>query len=170
MSNQLALNTGFAQEKMYALAKRPSAPQQTETEEAVERQDNLKWTKAEGSGGSEADFNLSFSSTSELRSTTVVTPQAVKFSGQAFSLKQGLEQKFTELLEQTYANSFHHNRLVSKVAEWTMGNIVGRLALMGMSVKELAKIKRRIRKKLIEQNDAALRQVIYDETMLEIVG
>lgn len=169
MSNQLALNTGFAQEKMYALAKRPPAPQ-NQPEENVEREDSLKWTKAEGSGESDADFNLAFSSTSELRSSTVVTPQAIKFSGQVFDLKQSLQQKFVELLEQTYANSFHYNRLVSKVAEWTMGNIMGRLALMGMSTKELARIKRRIRRKLIEQNEAALQQVMYDETMLEIVG
>ncbi len=169
MSNQLALNTGFAQEKMYALAKRAAAPQ-AQPEEAVERSNDLKWTKAEGGASSEGEYNLSFSSTSELHSTTVVTPNAVKFSGQTFGLKQGLQQKFTELLEQTYANSFHYNRLVAKVAEWTMGNIMGRLALLGMSTKELAKIKRRIRKKLIEQNDAALRQVVYDETMLEIVG
>jgi hypothetical protein len=176
MNNQLALNTGFAQEKMYAaLAKRPPVPQgPAENNQAikqnVEQEQSLKWVKAEGSEGSDADFNLTFASTSELRSSTVLTPQAVKSTSQVFDLKQGLQEKFVELLEQTYANSFHYNRLVAKVAEWTMGNIMGRLALMGMSTKELAKIKRRIRKKMIEQNATALRQVMYDETMLEIVG
>jgi hypothetical protein len=173
MSNQLALNTGFAQEKMYALAKRPLAPQGQQVEnnqtikQNVEREGNLKWVTAEGSGESET---LTFAPTSELRSSTVLTPQAVKSASQVFDLKQGLQEKFIELLEQTYANSFHYNRLVAKVAEWTMGNIMGRLALMGMSTKELAKIKRRIRKKMIEQNATALQQVMYDETMLEIVG
>lgn len=165
----------MAQEKMYALAKKPAQRANPEAEKEVARQAAdrdafLQWDKVENKGKTEGEFKLSFTPTKETSATTVLTPEAVKATSSTLDLRQNLENKFLELLEQNYANCFHHNRLVAKVAEWSMGNIMSRLALLGMSARELAKAKKRIRKRLIEENETSMNQVAYDETMLEIVA
>ena len=175
MSHDISLNSGLAQEKLYGLPKRlpignnPAAEKEVASQ-TVNREAALQWQKVLNQSKSEVDLQLVFSPSSEISSTTVVTPDAVKAPSQTLDIRDKLQQKFVELLEQTYAGSFHHNRLVAKVAEWTMGNIIGRLALLGMSIRELERIKKRIRQRLIAENDTAFCQVVYDETMLEIVG
>jgi len=181
MSQQLSLNTGMAQSKQY-MVKKPTmgqdpalAAKQAEAKVAEQpaprQQAGLRWERVESKPGQSTEFQLAFEGlTSEIGFTTVTTPQAVKAPSDLQDIRNTMQQKFVELLEQTYANSFHHNRLIAKVAEWTLGNIMDRLARLGMPAKELDKIKRRIRRRLIEENQSALNQVIYDETMLEIVG
>lgn len=174
MSQDLSLNMGFAQDKFYAVAKNmAAAAAQSGQEQTIKpeetRETSLRWEKVTSKGKSEGDQKLTFSLSSELGSTTVLTPDAVKAPASPLGIRQHLQDKFVELLEQTYANCFHHNRLVAKVAEWTLGNILGRLALLGMPPEKLEKIKKRIRGRLIEQNRTALFQVVYDETMMEIV-
>lgn len=179
MGSDFGANLSLATGKEHALLPKrigvpnPQAERGVESkviEQQAPRETSLRWEKVENKGTKETDFQLQFEgATGEIGFTTVTTAKAVKAPSELMDIRNTLQQKFIELLESTYANCFHHNRLVAKVAEWTMGSIMSRLALLGMSVKELEKIKKRIRKRLIEENYTALCQVIYDETMLEIV-
>jgi hypothetical protein len=174
MSQSLNIGSGLAQEKLYALPKKlplaqNPAMQEQALKQVADKEAQLNWVKVDNNGKPQAELKLSFSPTSEMSNTTIVTPEAVKAPAELLDIRQSLQNKFMEVLEQTYANSFHHNRLVAKVAEWSMANVIGKLALMGLSPKELEKVKKKIRKRLIEQNRHSLFQVVYDETMLEVV-
>lgn len=147
----------------------PQAEAKVIEQQAPREMSALRWERVDNKGNKETEFQLQFQGMDEIGFTTVTTAKAVKAPSEVMDIRNTLQQKFVELLESTYASCFHHNRLVAKVAEWTMGNIMSRLALLGMSVRELERIKRKIRKRLIEENHTAFCQVVYDETMLEIV-
>lgn len=174
----VSLNSGMAQEKLLALArakKQPVGPENALANQEIaksgqERESTHQWGKVEEKGKKDVDYKVLFSATMETSTTTVLTPESVKALKAAQGFKQQLQQKFTGLFEQAYANCFHHNRLVAKVAEFTVGNVLSRLAMTGMSSTELAQMKQDIRVKLIDQNTTAFQQVVYDETMLEIVA
>lgn len=138
-------------------------------QEEVSRESALRWEKTESKGKGEKE-NLRLSvDTVKIGPTTVAAPEVVK-APPVVDIRRNLKEKFIKLFEKTYANCFSHNRLLAKVAEWMVGNILERLALLGMSPQELAEIKDRVRDDLILQNRVALSQVIYDESMLEIVA
>jgi|GEM_PF-1726429 len=178
MSQGLDLNTSIAKE--HAVLPKPVGRPNPQVEAASTqsqklgevRDSGVQWERVEGRNDEKDEPRISSGQEDQvvLSTSTVITPNAVSAPTQVSNLRESLKQKFVQLFEQSYANIFHHNRLVAKVAEWTVGNILERLALLGMSPQELAEIRDRVRENLIAQNYAALRQVAYDETMLEIVA
>lgn len=150
----------------------PAADQEVVSKQ-VRRDSGQQWVEVENKGKKGTDFRLGVDTAEISHTTVVITPEAIKAPSQVSEAKKGLDNlknKFTGMLEQTYANCFHHNRLISKVAEWSVGNIFERLALLGMSPQELSGIKEGVRQNLIVQNRVALDQVLYDETQVEILG
>lgn len=176
MKAELSFNLGPKEHAVAAQKLTPPAPEQAQLAgkaveakgEKVEREGGLRWNKEEAVGRQD-ELTLSFESTA-YGPTTVVTPESVAAAGKKeVSRRVDLKGKLANLLGQNYALSFHHNRLVAKVAEWTIGNITERLARLGMSVAEISALKEEIRQDLIRQNRSALAQVVYDEKMLEII-
>ncbi|MBN2058438.1 MAG: hypothetical protein JW782_06565 [Candidatus Saganbacteria bacterium] len=105
--------------------------------------------------------------------TTSATDTSAKVarSGNASQeLLSELKNRFKKTFVSAYSNVFSHNRLLAKVSEWLVGNVMEKLALMGISPQELEALKGQVRTDLICQNRTAMEQVVYDETMLEIVG
>jgi hypothetical protein len=175
--SDFALQTGVSNTpKEHAVRKPQTAPNPGAEQEVVSKglrsEAGKQWEKVETKGKKEAELRLALD-TVEIGHTTVVAPETVKAAPQVSELKKGLDglkNKFTDMLEQTYANCFHHNRLIASVAEWSVGNIFERLALLGMSPQELSGIKDSVRENLIVQNRVALDQVFYDETQVEVLG
>lgn len=173
MSQNITLNSGMAQEKLYALMKKPTAAnnpgveqQANAVSQEINRASNLRWAEVKSEGKTEGDLKILASKTSsELASSTVTLPDAVKASYSSADLLDTLRKRFVTTYEKACELSFHFNRLTAKVGEFMAGTCAHFL-----SPEEKAKIKERVRQNMISQNRAALSQVIYDETMLEIVA
>lgn len=176
MNSGPSLDTGFAKESYkaaIALNRAAAAKQQPQdniiTRQEEERDSGLQWQEIQNKGTGE--FSLASGPSAAAVVTTVAAPETIKAAPSAqLSVRANLKEKFTGLLEQNYAGCFSHNRLVAKVSEWVVGNVMERLAMLGMSAQELAEIRGRVRENVIEQNGTALAQVVYDETMMEIVA
>ena len=177
MANELSMSLGPKEHALLAkkIGRNPAAEAETAvaTSRDEMRDSGLQWEKTEGKNGQEGETRLAGGDSVSIGATTVTataTPAAIKAATATVDLRQNLINKFIRLYEDTYSNCFSHNRLVAKVAEWTTGNIIGRLALLGTSPQELADIRERVRANLITQNKTALSQVFYDEALLEIVA
>jgi len=172
--SEFTINAGISNTHKEHGLKKPEINQNPAAEAKViekeaSRESSLQWQKVESKDKKGTDLQLAVD-TVKISSTTVTAPQAVKAAAPALDLRKNLKDKFTGMLEKTYANIFHHNRLVAKVAEWMVGNIMERLALLGMDPTELASLKDKVREDLVFQNKVAFSQVVYDEAMLEIVA
>lgn len=174
MSN-LALNVAIGNAaKEYAI-KKPQQQAQKPQEEAVKlsqglRESGIEWTRSDRS---EMDISHRIDDAKALltTSTTDASAKAATRSGMTSQeMLEELKNRFKKTFISAYSNIFSHNRLLAKVAEWMVGNVMERLALMGISPEELEQIKSQVRNELVAQNQSALEQVVYDETMLEIVG
>jgi hypothetical protein len=172
--SEFAINVGISNTPKEHAVKKPETNQNPAAEAKViekeaSRESSLQWQKVESKNKKGTELELS-TDTVKINFTTVTAPHAVKAAAPALDLRKNLKDKFTGMLEKSYANIFHHNRLVAKVAEWMVGNIMERLALLGMDPTELASLKDRVREDLVLQNKVAFSQVVYDEAMLEIVA
>ncbi|MBI5399357.1 hypothetical protein HZB07_01890 [Candidatus Saganbacteria bacterium] len=172
MSN-LSLNVGISNApKEYAARKAQTAP--PPQQEALRLTQALRESGFEWQTTDNADHTLKANISdfeSLLTSTATDTSARVSRSG-LFSQEMlvDLKSRFQKMFVSSYGNVFSHNRLLAKVAEWMVGNVMEQLALMGMSLEELNELKTQVRADLIDQNRSSMEQVIYDETMLEIIG
>lgn len=171
--SDISLNVGISNGgKEYAACK-AQAPRQPQ-EESVALSQGLRESGFEWSDNGKSEFSL----TSQVAdaemlltsSATDTSARLIRASTLPQELAQELHSKFKKLFVSSYANVFSHNRLLAKVSEWMVGNVMERLALTGMSPAELEELKGQVRSDLISQNQVGLQQVVYDETMLEIVG
>jgi len=176
--SELTLNLG---PKEHALLPKPIGKNDGQAEAQAEvkavasqepiRESNVKLDLVDKKGSKEKECQISYQDKAII--TTVYLPESVRASAPAspvLDLRKNLKEKFLGTFERTYADCFSHNRLVAKVAEWMVGNVMERLALLGMGPQEIGEMKDRVRSNLIEQNQGAIEQVVYDEGMLEIVG
>lgn len=172
-ANEMSLSTGLAMAKEYAI-KKPQLPNPNEDGAKISqaasqdvRESGLNWLQDD-----KAEISLSgdISDESSLLSTSTTLNAPSLDSVGSPKLLDGLKNKFRDIFVSSYSNIFSHNRLLSKVSEWMVGNVMEHLALMGMSPQELEGLKGQVRSDLISQNQNALHQVIYDETMHEVVG
>ncbi|MDD5382128.1 MAG: hypothetical protein PHH60_00510 [Candidatus Margulisbacteria bacterium] len=171
--SELSLNIGISTgAKEHAIKKPVLAPKPQEEAFVVShgvRESGFEWVENEKS---EVSLMNEISDT-ELMFTTSTTDTGAKVARSGvFSqeMLQDMKNRFKKLFVSAYSNAFSHNRLLAKVAEWMVGNVMERLALMGISIAELDELKSQVRADLISQNKVAMGQVVYDETMLEIVG
>jgi hypothetical protein len=174
MSN-LSLNVGVSNmPKEYATRSSQAAPppQQEATRLAQAlRESGFQWQETSNTDHSLSTNNISDLEAMLLTSTTTdVGTKAANSGVVSQELLVDLKSKFRKMFISSYGNIFSHNRLLAKVAEWMVGNVMEHLALMGMSLEELEGLKAQVRTDLIHQNKSAMEQVIYDETMLEIIG
>lgn len=173
MTGNMALSTAIANgSKEYAIKKPTDALKPQEEAATLSqglRESGVEWFLNEDSGLglsnriSDNDF-LMTSSTTDI---AVRIAKSGVFSKEMFI---DLKKKFKGLFVSAYSNIFSHNRLLSKISEWMVGNVIERLVLLGISPQELGDIKTNIRTELIAKNQTAMSQVFYDETMLEIVA
>lgn len=183
MTNDLGLNMSFSMAREHAVGNRPPRREQAVVpageqpqvaqEQAANRESGLRWDIEDGSvdEGRRDSLDMELAhDTVAIGHTTVITPQAVRSPSAATSLRQQMRDRFVGLYEQTYSNCFHHNRLVARVAEFTVGNILSQLARVGMSTQELGEIRERVRGELIGQLHTNMEQVAYDSAMMEIVA
>ncbi|MFH1361975.1 MAG: hypothetical protein ABIH69_04910 [bacterium] len=185
MTNDLGLNMSFSLNRENAVRSRQPGREAIPQEQAqaqamqmqegqeVNRESGLRWNIEDGSvdEGRRDSLDMELAhDTVAIGHTTVVTPQAVRSPQAARSVRQQIQERFTNLYEQTYANCFHHNRLVARVAEFTVGNILEQLGRVGMSPEELSGIRDRVRTQLTEQLHTNMEQVAYDSAMMEIVA
>ena len=173
MSN-LSLNVGINNTaKEYAVRKPQAATQTPQESTALAqalRESGFQWQQLDNSDHTLSTNNIS-DLDSLLTSTSTDTATRVVNSGATSQeMLVDLKNRFQKMFVSSYGNVFSHNRLLAKVAEWMVGNVMEHLALMGMSLDELNELKSQVRNDLVRQNHAALEQVIYDETMLEIIG
>lgn len=172
MNGQFALNVGVSNSgKEYAIKKPQITPKAQEEAVAVSqgaRESGVEWIEDKNS-----DLSLSNRiDESDLLLTTSTTAASIKVASSAKPSQgfiQELKDKFKKLLVSAYGNMFSHNRLLAKVSEWMAGTATAQLALMGISTQELEDIKSGVRLELIDNNHVAMEQVVYDETMLEIL-
>lgn len=169
--SDLSLSAGIANSGKEYAVKKPVAPKPQEESVLASqgmRESGIEWSKNEKS-----EFSLMNQLTESdlmLATSTTDTSARVARSG-LFSQEMltELRNKFKKAFVSAYGNVYSHNRLLAKVAEWMVGNVMERLTLMGISSEELDALKAQVRADLIGQNRHALAQVIYDETMLEIL-
>ena len=102
-------------------------------------------------------------------SSTGTSAKALKSGSAVDGLKENLKEKFLNIYKSAYGNTKSHNRLLANVAQWMVGNVMERLALMGISHEELEDIKSNVRHELVDKNHTAMEQVVYDETMMEVL-
>jgi len=169
----MPLGMGFTLAKEYAVKKtQPNQPKPAEESQLISqgaRESGVEWGQADGSElnlmdrVSDSDFLLT-------TSTTDTSARVASSEPTSSGLVQDLRSKFKKMFAPAYANVFSHNQLLAKVAKWLVGNVMERLALVGMPIAELESLKDQVRSDLVAQNQAGLSQVVYDETMLEIVG
>ena len=86
------------------------------------------------------------------------------------TFREQAQERFTKLFETAYAGSFSHNRLLGKLSELKAGVAMKMLSLLGVSSIGIDTMRGEIRHQLIEQNKTNMAQVIYDKTLLEIIG
>jgi hypothetical protein len=171
MSGEMSLHTSLSNTaKEYAvqakmLARNNPQPEAETTVEGETRNSGISWNSTEDGDV----FITSGSDSASLKTSTVLTAKAVSALDVAIGLRQNLKHKFLGLYENAYSNSFSHNRLLASVGEWMQGNISALLSKLGVSGKEMGKLRKKIRRGMIEQNKGALSHIVYDETMLEIV-
>lgn len=171
--SELALNVGVSNAaKEYAIRK-PVQEAPKPQEESVVLSQGLRESGVEWFENDKSELGLlNQISESDLLLTTSTTETAVKVSRSGIissEMLQELKQRFKKLFVSAYGNIFSHNRLLAKISEWMVGTVMERLALLGISMQELEEIKSNVRMELIEKNQTAMAQVVYDETMLEIV-
>lgn len=171
--SELALNIGLSNgAKEYAIRKPQMAP--NPQEESLVANQGVRESGFEWNDSGRAEYTLTSKVTDAemllTSSATDVAARVIHSGTLSQELGQELFNKFKKMFVSNYANMFSHNRLLAKVSEWMVGNIMERLALTGMSPAELDALKTQVRTELIGQNQVALQQVVYDETMLEIVG
>lgn len=174
MSN-LSLNVGINNAaKEYAIRKPGQMPHEKPQQEAVKlsegmRESGFEWVRSDKN---EMSLTSRIDDAKMLLTTSATDTSArVARSGDVSQeLVQELKNRFKKSFVSAYSNVFSHNRLLAKVSEWMVGNVMEKLALMGMSPAELEGLKDQVRTELISQNRSAMEQVVYDETMLEIVG
>lgn len=173
--SQLALNIGINNAaKEYAVRK--PQPQQAEKpqQEAVKLAEGMRESGFQWVSNDKSELSLMNRITDAealLSTSTADTSAKVARSGNfSQEMLQELKNKFKKMFVSAYSNVFSHNRLMAKVSEWMVGNVMERLALMGISAEELEQLKSEVRTDLICQNHASMEQVVYDETMLEIIG
>ena len=172
--SQLALNIGINNSaKEYAI-KKPQQQAQKPQQEAIKlaqgmRESGFQWVSNDKS---ELSLMNRITDAEALLSTSTVDTSAKVARSGVFSqeMLEDLKNKFKKLFISAYSNAFSHNRLMAKVSEWMVGNVMERLALMGISAEELDQLKGEIRADLICQNHTSMEQVVYDETMLEVIG
>jgi hypothetical protein len=171
--SQLALNVAVSNSAKEYAVKKPQQPPKPQ-EEAVKISQGLRESGVEWFENQKSELNLinrlSDSKTLLTTSTTDTSAKVARSGMFSQEMLQDLKNKFKKLFVSAYSNIFSHNRLLAKVSEWMVGNVMERLALMGISPEELEYIKGQVRSELICKNKIAMDQVIYDETMLEIVG
>jgi hypothetical protein len=172
--SELALNIGISNgAKEYAIRKPQVAPNPQE-EALIAGKQGVRESGFEWNDNGRAEYTIASKiDDAEMlltSSATDVTARVIQSGTISAELSQELHGKFKKLFVSAYANVFSHNRLLAKVSEWMVGNVMERLALVGMSPAELEALKSQVRADLIAQNRVALQQVVYDETMLEIVG
>ncbi|MFH1683439.1 MAG: hypothetical protein ABIA67_01005 [Candidatus Margulisiibacteriota bacterium] len=171
--SQLALNVAINNAaKEYAIKKPKQAPKPQE--EAIKLSEGLRESGFEWSRSEKSEFSLTSKITDAktlLTTSTSDTSATAARSGMfTQEMLEDLKNKFKKMFISSYSNIFSHNRLLAKVSEWLVGNVMERLNLMGISPQELDELKSQIRSDLVCQNRGAMEQVVYDETMLEIVG
>ncbi|MFA5114226.1 MAG: hypothetical protein WC529_08030 [Candidatus Margulisiibacteriota bacterium] len=170
--SELALNIGIANSgKEYAVRKPQSGPKPQEEgtlASQAARESGMEWLENE-----KGEVRLSRQvNESEALLTTSTTNTAARVARSAVTSQEligELRNKFKKAFVTAYSNVFSHNRLLAKVSEWLVGNVMERLALMGISIAELEELKSQVRSDLVDQNHTAMAQVVYDETMLEIL-
>ena len=172
--SQLALNVNINNAaKEYAVRQTQQQTQKPQ-EEGVKlaqgmRESGFQWVSNDKSelsltdriSGAEALLTTSTSDTSAKMSRSGSLVQDVATD---------LKRKFKKMFVSSYSNVFSHNRLMAKVSEWMVGNVMERLSLMGITPGELDSLKGEVRSDLIAQNHTAMEQVCYDKTMLEIIA
>ncbi len=171
--SELALNVSVANTgKEYAIRK-PAQEAAKPQEEAVALSQGLRESGIEWLQTKDSELVLSNRiSESDLLLSTTTTDTATKALTTGITsqeMLQELKQRFKKLFISSYNNIFSHNRLLAKISEWMVGNVMERLALLGMSMEELDTLKHNVRMELVQKNQTAMAQVVYDETILEIV-
>lgn len=141
---------------------RPAPPQEMPQDLSLPRESSLSWE------GNENDGEYQVIAESHAMVTSVALPEAVRGNDPTLNVSQNLTRRFLSLYEQVYGNTFHHNRLVSRVAEWLVGNCMDQLARLGVDPSRLAEVRERVRQSLIEGTYRDYCQVVYDETVMEI--
>jgi len=132
------------------------------------RESNLRWDETGDSSGPETESHLT--SIAQTGFSTVVAPQRAKLSDVIANFRDSMKERFSAALKTNYANCFHHNRLIAKVAEWTVGITMGILHRMGIDPAQTDAMLAEIKDDLSQKNEDGMAQVFYDETMLEIVA
>ncbi|MCU0641615.1 MAG: hypothetical protein MUC35_05950 [Candidatus Margulisbacteria bacterium] len=175
--SELALTSGFSGAKEYALQAKLALGQQkpqeqqslTDKSAAATRESQLKWVE-DNSG---ADFKAVVpgldDSTSLLASATTTVGGKLD-SAKPATMREELVNRFKKAYVGAYGNMFSHNRLLARVSEWLVGNVMDQLAHFGVSAEELSDLRSQVRADQIDQNHTAMRQTIYDETMHEILA
>ena len=170
----LSLNMGFSPAKEYAIGdKLPDAQQQQKKveQEVVHhgaRQSGVEWLTT-SSDEVKLSQEVTDSTLLLATSSTETSAKALKSSSSLGGLKENLKQKFKNLFVSSYSNSFSHNLLLSKVAEWSLGYQMEMLEGLGLSREELEDIKSNVRFELIEKNHVAMEQLNYDDFMLRML-
>lgn len=170
--SELALNVGVANSgKEYAIRKPQQAPQQQE--QAVLAGQGMRESGVEWQETKNSEFSLmrdALESQAMLMTSTTDTSAKFARSGMfSQEMLADLKNKFKKAFVAAYGNIFSHNRLLAKVSEWLVGNVMERLALMGIALEELAEIKSSVREEIKCRNRTAMAQVIYDETLHEVL-
>ncbi|MEA3493214.1 MAG: hypothetical protein U9R38_02380 [Candidatus Margulisiibacteriota bacterium] len=176
MSAELSLGAGLNKQYAVVLPK-PGQENPEANGEAVkvtkepERTTSLKWETAVDDNKGKKHIGLSQPDTAVVSS--VVLPTAIKAPEQAPALRRHLtrlKKRFVDLFKKSYGNSFHFNRLIAKVAEFTASINASVLMRAGMSPKDVQTLREEVRQDLITQNQGSLAQMHYDWSMLEVLG
>jgi hypothetical protein len=169
MSSELGFNLGPKEHAILAKRVGRENPQAETEAAAVQRQGEVRdsgvqWEKVSHDGGREEEVRVARSDSVSFGATTVTTAEAVSAPTAPLSLRDNLRGRLAASYEKACELSFHFNRLTAKVGEF-----MEQVSAPFLPLEERMAIKERVRHSLIEQNFTAYSQVVYDETMLEIV-
>ncbi len=180
MSSQLSLNVGINKEHAAVFSK-PIGKENPQAEaEAAKvsqgpvRETGKQWeNRVVKNGQKETHLSTNLKDSVSLRASSVATPDAIKAPSLLSYVRNGLDQLKKNILEQFEAhqsNRYSHNRLLGKVSDWMSGFLAAAAMRLGVSPKELDDVRARVRENLINQNQVAMFQVVYDGKTLDVVG
>jgi hypothetical protein len=172
--NDFSLNTGIANSGKEYAVRTPAVGQRAPQEESFvatqgARESGMEWL-TNGKGESKLSRQIDESMMLLSSSTTSTADRVVRNNVTSQELIGEMRNRFKKAYVAAYGNVFSHNRLLAKVSEWLVGNVMDQLSNFGIEADELAGLRSQVRSDLIGQNHNAMAQVVYDETMLEILA
>lgn len=171
-----SIDTGFAQEKLYAVGKKPPriSPEDNSNRPAgrvAEQMSTLGWQEVKSKDG-ESDFELQTADVVYLSSISpalneerVESPDAPR----PVNFRERVIAHLRDKLSKLYGDTFSHNFFVAELAKMSVGILSFQLSMLGVSPEEISSLLAEAKQQKIAAVHTGIQQLASERVLFGIV-